>query len=79
MKRFAPNKRVDPPPAPTNGDRAVRAEIAVNAYWGSDAQQEPIGDRVSDLLADLMHLCHRDHVDFEVIFDRASRRFEEEQ
>lgn len=50
----------------TNSARAERASVALTAHEG---------DCLADLLADLMHLCELEGLDFDAQLDRASRHF----
>ncbi len=72
---FRPDHALDSH-GPTNGDRAKKAEYALTAHRGIDQPDEA---DLQDLLTNLMHLAHRDNLDFETYLDGARRCFEEEQ
>ena len=68
---FDPDKREDHL-CPSNGERAIRAAEAVTVWRGREAVDE---SDLADLLSDLMHLAHRDRVDFNEQLARAQRNF----
>lgn len=72
---FRPNHRTDSR-SPTNGERAHAASLALATHRGP---AQPDEADLQDLLTDLMHLAHRDDLDFENYLTSARRRFEEEQ
>jgi hypothetical protein len=58
-------------------DQGKSASVALKTYQketGSDAE-----DIVSDLLADLMHLCDKRKIDFEAELERARYHYEAEK
>lgn len=61
------------PPAktPTNADRAAWAETILQHFAEIVGDDEP-DTLVSDLLADLMHFCDRDGINFTLCFQRAT-------
>lgn len=62
-----------------NADRAERARRIVKAYGQEVGQpDEDLETNLGDLLADLMHLCEVDQVDFEECLDRGELNFDEE-
>jgi hypothetical protein len=52
----------------TNGDRADRAQRALNAYIGTE---RPDGADLQDMLCDLMHLADREQATRESTFEEA--------
>lgn len=60
----------------TNGQRAVAAERALDGWRKGDQKDEA---DLQDLLSDLMHLAHRERVDFDAALERAKFNFEEEK
>lgn len=46
--------------APTNEERAAWAEKAINSVYEDDTE-----GNIGDILSDIMHLCHREGIDFE--------------
>jgi len=67
--------------APTNKDRAARIDDTLDAYrtaqTGTSNRLEDPQD-VSDLLADLLHWCKREHVNFEQELATARMNFNAE-
>ncbi len=67
-------------PAPTNTDRAEWAMKALQGFaatTGLDIEEE-FTEAVGDLVADLMHLCVENEVDFELVLQNARSNFEAE-
>lgn len=62
-----------------NAGRAAHAQFALAEYvlW-TGCGDEDIETQVSDLLADLRHLCDVREVDFDACLDRASFHYTEE-
>lgn len=60
---------------PTNADKAEMAYQAVDGYGGSESLEEC----VTDILADLMHLCDVEEMSFSQLFDRAFDHYNEEK
>lgn len=51
---------------PTNEDRAARIDEVREAYWDARGEEEDDAEEfVADLLADIMHFCDREGVDFQ--------------
>lgn len=52
---------------PNNQTRANRAEAALEAWLAKSGEDGPITDpaTLADLLADLMHWCDREGIDFD--------------
>lgn len=70
--KFKPNKKDG---GYTNGKRAKVAENTIREYAGLKPRR-PIDDyHISDLLADIQHLCHRDGLDFDELVDQARTHF----
>jgi hypothetical protein len=70
------SKTLPPDPEGMNEDRSRWAEAAIHEFQrqtGADLE-----DSVSDLLADLMHWCDRNGIDFDTETDRARRHYDEE-
>lgn len=66
---------------PTNEDRAGWAQVAVDAFAAEtnmDAAGEDMQTVMGDLLADLMHLCQQNDIDFERILATGKMHFEAE-
>ncbi len=65
----------------TNSDRAARAHEALKRYdtvYGDDDPDAGPLYRLSDLLADLMHLARLEGVDFDGTLNTAVKNFREE-
>lgn len=60
----------------TNADRAARGEDAV--YAGSDYPADDLDTSIGDTLANLLHLCRREGIDFEAALARGREHFQEE-
>jgi hypothetical protein len=58
----------------TNARRAERVEMALRTY-----PDEDLDINAQDLLADLMHLCDRDEIDFNELLLIARSRHDEER
>lgn len=77
---FRPDAGQDEFSSFTNGERAERTMKFVRevhgrgAMYGSDCQ-----DAVADLLGDLMHLCHREVLDFEAALESGRMHYESER
>jgi len=63
-------------PDEQNDDRSEWAEIALLAFMGQT--RTDVGDAVSDLLADMMHWCDRNGIDFGSELERAQEHYKEE-
>lgn len=66
---------------PTNADRAARIDVTLDAYRAAQTGtkgRQPDPQDVSDLLADLMHWCRREDVDFEDELKTAGMNFDAE-
>lgn len=55
----------------TNEERALNAEHAVAAFWGSQGEEE-LQTKIGDLLANLRHLCDREGISYDAA-DKAGR------
>jgi hypothetical protein len=75
VKGFKPSRCIDNRRV-CNGDRAARADKAMAAHRGNKERDEA---DLCDLLADLMHMAHRDSVDFQKELNRATRNFNAER
>ncbi len=76
-KRFNPKKKDEA--GKSNGRRASSAATAIRTYAGLRSV-EPIEDyHLSDLVADIRHMCHRDGRDFDEILANAQRHYLEEK
>lgn len=73
--KFDPDKDVDNV-GRTNGQRAENGQRALD-YWRR--HERPDEADLTDLLADLMHMAHRDGINFEQELERAQRNFEVER
>lgn len=63
----------------TNTSRAIWAAVAVKAFAKETGiQSETLETKVSDLLCDLMHLCHQRGIDFHKERRNAEVTFDEE-
>lgn len=66
----------------TNNDRAEWARAAVDVFaekTGLDKSGDDLDTMIGDLIADIMHLCERDGLDFEQVLHRGKMYFEEER
>lgn len=64
--------------APNNGDRAERAYKALETWIGTDQRDDTDQTALQDLLGDLMHLAHRDGLDFNHALELGARNFIDE-
>jgi hypothetical protein len=65
--------------SPTNAERSEWARTAVNAFAvETRTKDEPLDEQVSDLLADLMHLCDAEGLDFNELSERGQGNHEAE-
>jgi hypothetical protein len=62
--KFRPPRNIDAPSGFTNGQRAARAQETLEFHFRNDGQLDP-ETNLTDLLSDLMHLCHREGTNFE--------------
>lgn len=65
----------------SNADRADRAQFALEWYAdraGADPNDEGFDTLARDLLADLMHFCEREGIDFEGNLEIARMHFDVE-
>jgi hypothetical protein len=65
-----------PDPDCQNADRAKWAQVAVDAFQDETGTDD--GDRLKDLLCDLMHWCDREKQDFSVALDAAQHHYTDE-
>lgn len=64
---------------PTNKDRAGWAKEAVDHFSKVvGAQDEDLETKMTDLLADMMHLADQNGLDFEKLTEHAENHFDEE-
>jgi hypothetical protein len=64
---------------PTNFDRAKRAAYAVESYAEANGlEREDPETNLTDLMADLLHMCRFEGWDHYDLFERAKRHFWEE-
>lgn len=66
---------------PTNSDRAQWAQSALDTFADETNMKragEDTGTMLSDLLADFMHLCHQEELDFATLLRTGMGAFEEE-
>ena len=64
----------------TNGELASRARVAVEESANLvGAVGEPLEDNITDLLANLMHLCEQEGLSFRTLSDRALMHYTAEQ
>ena len=70
-KEFRPNFSIDGPGEMTNGQRADRAGKALTTYIGWDRRDPTNEMHLQDLLCDLMHLAHRDRINFGAVLASA--------
>lgn len=64
---------------PSNTERVERVNAAIEAYYdhrGDEPDDE--FNTASDLLADLMHWCHAENVDFDTALHLACKHYEAE-
>ncbi|HEX8459396.1 MAG TPA: hypothetical protein VF656_19040 [Pyrinomonadaceae bacterium] len=66
------------PLEPSNEERATRAHRAIDAFFEGDIKSDNLGTNVTDLLANLMHLCSLEGVDFGEALAQAKEFFDEE-
>jgi len=65
---------------PSNEDRASWAQQAVAAFAAAiNMEDEPLDTVIGDLLADLMHLCDNEKLDFNILLSRAQMNHIEEK
>ena len=57
----------------TNGKRAARAHTMVERY--EQLSDSKPGDVITDLLADLMHWCHREGTNFDEVLKTAQMHY----
>lgn len=69
-------RNLPPDPDGMNDNRALWAEDALAAFMASTGTDED--DAVADLLADLMHYCDFNGLDFEAELARAERNYQGE-
>ena len=65
----------------TNTERADAALIALDRYDGGGrhpVEKEEIGEAMTDLIADLKHLAHREGIDFNAVLRMAGQHYFEE-
>lgn len=63
-----------------NEDRAQTASSAVEFFARETGiSNEDLGTKLNDLIANLMHLCEQNDLDFDEITGHARHVFEEEQ
>ena len=70
------NKYLPPDPEGMNDDRAEWAAAALRHFRCITSTDD--GDVIGDLLADLMHWCDRNGVEFDTALSRARRHYEAE-
>lgn len=61
--------------SPTNAEKAEMAYKQIDGYAGNESLEEC----VTDLLADIMHLCDTEEMSFSQLFDRAFDHYNEEK
>ncbi len=69
-------------PEPCNADRAEWATTALERFCrvtGLSLKDDGPDTAVSDLLADLMHYCDQEGIDFDECVDRGRCHYEEEK
>lgn len=74
--KFNPDKREDPN-SPSNGERAEIADKMLAQL--PDLAQMDVGTAISDAIADLLHLAHREGEHVEMILYNARHHFNEER
>lgn len=62
---------------PTNNQRALRAKTALNTFVNGDGDAGTVRDNISDLLANLRHLCDAQSVDFDDVVMGSAETYEE--
>ena len=80
--KFQPDRRDpdDPTALCTNAMRANTAAVAVEAACQIRGEMEHVGeDEISDLLADLGHLCDREGLDFTTLVNTATGNWRAER
>lgn len=60
-------------------DNEMRVNRAITALDAYPAEEDDLLSKISDLLADLMHLCRREGIDFEKCLTVAEVNFESEK
>lgn len=64
---------------PTNEGRAARIDEVREAYWNARCEvEDDVEEFVADLLADIMHFCDREGVDFQARLRTAESNHEAE-
>jgi hypothetical protein len=65
---------------PTNSERAARIDATLESYViaREDGPDDPEFD-LANMLADIMHYCERDGIDFDVALTRAAEFYSEER
>lgn len=79
--RFKPNKRIANDGGTsiyTNEDKALAAQEALNHYPHKEDENED-ETNMTDLIADIGHLCDMNHIDFERVLRCATMHWEEER
>ena len=77
--KFKPNRRIDGPNSPSNGERADKAEESIQAHFGAEARDGIDYTQAQDLVSDLLHLCDREGWDADALIQSAKNRWEEER
>lgn len=62
----------------TNNERAARARATTTQYVADKGTDDDLATGIMDLLADLMHLCAAQGMDFRRALDVACEHFEAE-
>lgn len=76
---FKPNKKFDRE-GPSNETRAGWGEVGLMGFLCATGEPQTTGeDEISDLIADLAHLCDRDGMDFEALVTRARMNWQAER
>jgi len=79
IAKFKPNKKVTNDglgmSARTNGQKAMEAETLLLKYAHVRSNLYLEDHHISDLLADIRHMCHRDGRDFEELVASARTHF----
>ena len=70
MKRRSPRSSSKPRNR-HNWHRALRANVALNAYLAGVTDDNEQRDVICDLVADLGHLCDKECLDFETLVEMA--------
>ncbi len=63
----------------TNADRAEHAECALEAFNSARDDSDDYEADITDLIADLGHLCDKQDVDFESVLRMAKENWEAER